>query len=399
MFAHFDTARQSLRRFSDEVDVDALTPAEARAAVTEVAAVEKAAAGLRLRLLRRLENDGPTVDWLAKETGQSKAEAARDVDAASKVRPATDQALRDGELSADQAREVASAADADPTEESALLDSARNESMAELRRKAKRVRAAATDDAEKERRAHAERDLSSHADPETGKSTITVTGPGGKVAKVLAFLEPFAQAEFDKARKEGRRERRGALLFDALLAALGLAADRRIGHHDTAPTPGPVAKVLVRVDATALQRGHTVAGETCEIDGLGPVPVAALRDFLPDAAIYLIVENGQNVFNVTNLARGTNAHQQVVLEWLGLECARQGCGATRNLQIDHRVEWSKIKVTELANLDPLCTPDHRRKTHQGWALVNGRGRRPMVPPDHPDHPANSPPANAPPKAA
>jgi hypothetical protein len=393
MFVDLTSARQSLRRFSDTVDLDALTPAEARAAVEEYAAIEKAAACGRLRMLRRLEDHPTTVDWLAKKTGQSKAQAARDVEAASKVRPATDQALKDGELSADQAREVTSGADADPTEERALLDSARNESMAELRRKAKKVRAAATDDAEKEKRAQAERDVRSQSDPETAKSTITVEGPGGKVGEMLTLLEPFVQAEFDKARIEGRRERRGALQFDGLLAALRLAADRRIGRHDTAPSPGALAKMLVRVDATALSRGHTIAGETCEIDGLGPVPVAALRDFLPDAAIYLIVENGRDVFNVTNLARRANAHQQVVLEWLGLECTRQGCGATRNLQVDHRVEWNKIHLTELANLDVLCTPDHRRKTHERWALVDGRGRRPMVPPDHPDHPANAPPAS------
>jgi hypothetical protein len=396
MFANLTSARRSLRRFSDTVDLDALTPAEVRAVVDQASAVEKAAAGVRLRALRHIDTDPSTVDWLARKTGQSKAQAARDVEAASKVRPATDQALKDGELSADQAREVASGADADPAEERSLLDSARRESMAELRRKAKKVRAAATDDAEKEKQAQAERDVRSESDPETGKSTITVEGPGGKVAKMLAFLEPFTQAEFERARKEGRRERRGALQFDALLAALGLAADRRIGRDDTAPSPGALAKMLVRVDATALQRGRTVAGESCEIDGLGPVPVAALRDLLPDAAIYLIVENGRDVFNVTNLARGTNAHQKVVLEWLGVECARQGCGATRNLQIDHRQDWAKVHVTELANLDWLCTPDHRRKTHQGWSLVEGTGRRPMVPPDHPDHPANSPPANAPP---
>jgi hypothetical protein len=135
-----------------------------------------------------------------------------------------------------------------------------------------------------------------------------------------------------------------------------------------------------------MARGHTRAGETCEIDGLGPVPVAALRDLLPQAAIDLIVTNGVDVWNVTHLGRRATARQQVVLDWLGVECTRAGCGATRHLQVDHRVEWARVKVTELANLDWLCVPCHRRKTHQGWALVDGTGKRPMVPPDHPDHP-------------
>jgi hypothetical protein len=49
---------------------------------------------------------------------------------------------------------------------------------------------------------------------------------------------------------------------------------------------------------------------------------------------------------------------------------------------------SDDQVTELANLDPLCGHHHRLKTHDGWALIAGVGKRPMVPPDDPRHPAN-----------
>ena len=112
-------------------------------------------------------------------------------------------------------------------------------------------------------------------------------------------------------------------------------------------------------------------------------------------AIDLIISSGIDVFNVTHFGRNANVRQRVVLDWLGEQCTRLGCGATRHLQIDHRVEWSTIKVTELANLDKLCGPDHDRKTHEGWALVAGTGRRRMVPPDAPDHPANAPPTDTP----
>ena len=161
---------------------------------------------------------------------------------------------------------------------------------------------------------------------------------------------------------------------------------------------GPPVNILVRVDLTTILRGHAIAGETCEIDGLGPVPLAALREWFPQAAIDLIITKGVDVFNVTHLGRNVNARQQTVMDWLGEQCTRLGCGATRKLQIDHRVDWHKIHITEIANLDKLCIPDHNRKTREGWSLVEGTGRRRMVPPDHPDHPANAPPANAPPAA-
>jgi len=57
-------------------------------------------------------------------------------------------------------------------------------------------------------------------------------------------------------------------------------------------------------------------------------------------------------------------------------------------EIDHRKPFADDQVTELGNLDPLCGHDHDLKTHEGWALVEGTGRRPMVPPDDPRHPGN-----------
>ncbi len=398
MFDLLTTARRSLRQFNETVDPASVSPIEAKAAIESLAELEKLTAGAKLRLLRALEPDAATVDWLGRTTGRTKRDAERDVEAAQQVKPATDQALRDGQLSAEQAREVASAADADPGAEQELLDTARNASVSELKRKAKKTRGAATDDAEKERRARKERELSTGIDEETGKGWWHVSGPAGDVARMNAVLEPFVQAEFDKARREGRHESRGAYAFDALKAALGLASTRRSGRAEPDGPVGQPARILVRVDATAMKRGHTVAGETCEIDGLGPVPVAALRELLPDAAIELIVTNGENVWNITHLGRRANAHQQVVLDWLGGECSREGCGATRNLQVDHRIDWASIHITELMNLDWMCVREHRLKTHHGWALVPGKGKRRMVPPDDPDHPANSPPAGARPAA-
>jgi hypothetical protein len=39
----------------------------------------------------------------------------------------------------------------------------------------------------------------------------------------------------------------------------------------------------------------------------------------------------------------------------------------------------------------LCGHDHHLKTHCGWSLVTGKGRRLMVPPDDPRHPKYRPP--------
>ena len=412
-FAPLAEVEAGLRRFCADLDPDGLSPVQAAEGIERLAALDRLSTGARLRLARRIdesvagdEGEGSKARWLAKHTGQSPKEAEKDLAASEKLDEleATAEALRNGELSPTQAHEVTSGAGADPSAELELLDTAKNASVPELKRKAKKVRAAATNAEEKAKRAEENRDLFSGVDEDEGEGWFHGKGPATTIAELLALLEPWVQAEFDKARRAGRRERRGALMFDALLTALRFAAACRNGKMtgrgaDGAPASGPVGPpvtILGRVDVTALLRGATVAGEVCEIDGLGPVSVEALRALLPQAAIDLIITNGVDVFNVTHFGRRATARQQVVLDWIGGQCTRQGCGATRHLQVDHRIDWAHTHLTELRALDWLCVPCHRRKTHQGWALVDGTGRRPMVPPEDPAHPKK---ANAPPEAS
>ena len=51
-------------------------------------------------------------------------------------------------------------------------------------------------------------------------------------------------------------------------------------------------------------------------------------------------------------------------------------------------EYRKTKHTRLDELRFLCDPDHDLKTRFGWALLEGPGVQPMVPPDDPRHPNN-----------
>ena len=405
-FAPVRAARLGVTPFLKGLEPERYTGAEAAEGIKEIAKLERLLAGARIRLAKRIDDsvsgaegeDGPE-SWLAKQTGQSPKDAAKDIDTSKTLDDldATDEALANGDLSPTQAHEVSSAAATDPSAEKGLLETAKSSSVPELRRKAKKVRAAATNNEDKAKAAHENRDLYSGVDEETGEAWFHGKGPADRVAQILAHLEPWIQAEFAKARREGRYERRGAYAFDALGEALAFAAECRAGGTGSAPAGqsrvGPPATILVQADLTAIRRGHTIPGETCEIDGLGPVSIEALRAFLPQAAIDLILTDGIDVFNVTHFGRRANAKQQVVLDWFGGECSRRGCTATRHLQVDHRIDWATIKITELRNLDWLCVDCHRRKTHHGWALVHGKGKRRMVPPDDPAHPKNS---NAPP---
>jgi hypothetical protein len=130
--------------------------------------------------------------------------------------------------------------------------------------------------------------------------------------------------------------------------------------------------------------------ERCEIAGLGPIPVEVARELLGDAILKLVITRGVDVANITHLGRSPTVAQQVALWWSARECQRDICTRAERLENDHRHEWHKCHETRLQNIDPLCGYDHWLKTTKGWALVEGTGKRAMVPPDDPRHPKNKP---------
>ncbi|WP_426571870.1 HNH endonuclease signature motif containing protein [Aquihabitans sp. McL0605] len=169
-------------------------------------------------------------------------------------------------------------------------------------------------------------------------------------------------------------------------------ATARATASATAPRPSPPAaapkppggnnvKVIVRIDHAALARGHTIAGETCEVAGLGPIPVSAAKELMRDAFLAAVVTKGRDVVNVAHLGRGLSAHQRTAIEAMGLRCTNIACNKTIAIQIDHRVPYATEQITELSNQDPLCPDCHRRKTHHGWNLEPGHGARAFLPPD------------------
>lgn len=439
MFRVLRAVRAQLRGLARTLDPDRLTVEDAARAIGELAAIERSAAGMRLLLARRVDNaslfgqsgDRSAAEWLAKQTGQSTRDAQDELACSRRLKelPGAQDAVRNGELSPDQAKAVADGAAADPDAEDDLLDTARRGSLGELERKAKARKAAALGDDEARRRAaHKKRGFAMGTNAQ-GEGWGRFNGPADFVVRLKARLKPWLDAEFARARDEGRRERPDAYAYDALRQMLGLADDdaarpavahrdaptdprgpgadddpNRPGTGEDPPPPAPAGRgtdvrLILRVDVTAIRRGHTQAGELCDVAGLGPIPLADLRRFLPQAAIDIVVTNGVDAFNVTHLGRRTTARQQTVLDLLNIGCTRLGCNATEHLQVDHRIDWAHIHVTELANLDWLCPHDHRLKTHHGWQLEPGTGTRRLLPPDQQwwtsDHHGPDPPGDPP----
>jgi hypothetical protein len=331
------------------------------------------------------EGDPTAASWVARTTGSSMSDAIGTVATARQLEelPVTAAAVRAGRLSPDQAKEVAGAAIADRLAEHRLLDQAAKGSLDELRNECKRTRAAADPDPEAtHRRIHKARHVRTRTDTD-GTWVMTVRGTPASGARILAGLRHRGDVIFREAHRAGRREPGEAYLFDALEE---LCADPGAGADRTPLPKGASAKVIARVDWPALVRGRVVAGETCEIAGVGPVPVSIMRELCEDAFLAVVLTKGTDICSVTHLGRRHTALQVTALQWRDPECTRLGCSNTVRLEYDHREDWADTHVTKVDASDRLCKHDHRLKTEKGWLLEDGTGKRRLLPPDHPDHP-------------
>lgn len=434
--------RRSALALASRLDPDTMSGEAAARAVQELSVAEKAVATTRMFLALRVaktdawrgQGHGSAADWLAAQCGLTVTEAHRQLGTAQKAKKLskTKKAMDEGKLSPGQADSVTNGASADPTAEDDLLSSAANDTAKNLKDKAAKARAAATDTKERHRRIRRERTMRMRTDAD-GAFNLWLKGPALDGARLAAMLKPFQEEAFRTARSrwtlDGVKDTFDNREYDAFFNLLdhlsNLAATATHLTNQTpntpdapagAPPPGspppgspspgappdPLAgltdaqrraltrklpggnntKIIINIDLTALRRGHTTSGETCHIEGLGPIPVEVAQQLLSDAFIAAVIKDGTTIGKVTHLGRGLNAHQRTAIETGGLRCTNIACNHTIAIQIDHRTPYATNPITHLANQDPLCPQCHRQKTHHGWHLQPGTGPRPLLPPHH-----------------
>jgi hypothetical protein len=132
--------------------------------------------------------------------------------------------------------------------------------------------------------------------------------------------------------------------------------------------------VHVRVDHSALIRGHRHGDELCEIDGIGPIPVATARALSSDAILAAVLTEGADVKAVAHFGRTIPTRLRTALRARDTECAVPGCHSRHRLEIDHIEPFAEGGPTSLDNLVRLCRPHHHMKTNLGFRLIGGPGR-------------------------
>src|SRR4051794_36179348 len=380
------------------LDVDAVAASDATRMWELFSGITRFGSAGTTLLARRVEDSGSwhrtdahsAAEHLAKLAGSSLSEAQQLLQTSKRIQKLalTAAAIRNGELSPGKAHAIADAASVVPDEEERLLDGAAEKSLSDVREACLRAKAKSKPD-DRHNRIHAERRLTQHKDAE-GAWKAFLRGPIDAQAEFKAAHEPILDELFKRARADGKHEPREAYAFDALIEMARRAMGRPTADADEpdAKKKRPPAKyvAVLRLDLEALLRGWVEGDETCEIRGLGPIPVTRARELLGDAILKLVITKGVDVINVTHLGRAPTVAQQAALWWRSPTCTAAACNRTQFVENDHRIEWTKTKHTRLDELDPLCTHHHDLKTTKRWALTAGTGKRPMAAPHNSRHP-------------
>ncbi len=380
----------SLRQVVATLDPSVLSGPDAKRLVEDFAAVERLAGAGKTLAAGRLAQTGAWVgdgshrdvgSWMAAATGTTVGQARQTLETAQRLGglAATESVFRAGSLSGVQVDAIATAASADPSAESSLLEHASSDGVRGLRAACAAVEAAASrDQAARYEACRARRSLR-HRRVSDVEGVLEMRGPLDVTARVMAALAPHEAELFDQARSSERREHPEALAFDALAQmADESAAVAAESNGNRAP-----ATVVAHVDHTAFTRGWTEPGETCQIAGIGAVPVLVVRKLAGDAILKALITDGTDIRSVSHLGRTIPARLRTAIAALYPECVIAGCHVDRHLEIDHNTPVCAGGRTDAENLAPLCHFHHDEKTINDLRVEGTGTHRTLVPAPRP----------------
>lgn len=382
MFDVVEGIAADLRQAVARLDAAALEGPQAAALVEAFATVERLAVAGRTLAAKRVastrvwqrEGHRTPAQWLASKTGLSVGHALGALETAEHIQslPQIKAAFCDGLLSESQAKEVAAAAAADPGAAPALLEAAGRRELVGLREECRRVRAAAEpDEAARYRRLRESRYLRTWTESD-GAVRLSGRFAPDDGATVIASIRARANHIRRHARRRGNREAFEAHAADALVALV------REGPGEA----GARATVHLFVDHAALVRGHANAGERCEIQGVGPVPVAAARAMLTDSILDVLVTDGVDVKAVAHAGRTIPSTVRRGLRARDPVCVVPGCDEQHDLEIDHwRADCAWGFPAGIDDLALVCRWHHYLRTYCGYQLRGGTGRWQWITPD------------------
>jgi hypothetical protein len=313
--SQLDEVLGSIRSVMAGADIEGLEALEAARVVERCAEAERLLAALRVfatatlegKALWRREGFRSAAAWMASKTGTAVAPAIATMEMADRLSrlPVVAAAFRAGLLSEAQAREIAEVASEVPDAQEQLVEAAGKLSLRSLQEECRRVEAAAIiDEDDRHRRVHRSRQVRDWVDRH-GVGHMSFRGTPDELARLRTAIDRRTDEMVVDAVRGGWFEGRDAHRADALID---------LARPDSTAPAGPDSTIHVVGDYDALMRGHTVAGEQCEIPGIGPIPVTLARQLSEDAILKVLVTKGVDVITVAHSGYTVPAHLRTALD-------------------------------------------------------------------------------------
>ncbi|MCA1832106.1 MAG: HNH endonuclease signature motif containing protein [Actinomycetota bacterium] len=357
-----------MREFVTLLDASRLHPQRATELfekISEVARLADAALTLLAGCVEetrvwRAAGSSSAAAWVADRMGAPLGHATAMLNTADRISelPLVREALLAGELSAVQADEISAAAIADADAQETLLSHAATESVASLRERCRDVRAAAIGDENANERIRRGRYLRHWQDRDNAVRIDARMAPDD-AAPLIAVIDARAHALSAEARASRQLETFEAYAADALTSLVDGSSVKTV--------------VNVHVSGSALDRGHTIAGETSRIDGVTPISVGAAKRLAINGFVKILETDGADVRRVVHAGRSIPARLRTVLEVRDPTCVVPGCNRRYGLEIDHVTPFALGGPASLENLVRLCRYHHSQKTLHGWRLEGEPG--------------------------
>jgi hypothetical protein len=366
-------ATVALREALCGFDADVVSGAECARLAGELAATEKACAGVRLLAAARAVsckaheeqgfNDG--AEWLATQAGISPGEAKRNLHTAARLGDTTKEALRSGKLSLDQAEEITNTAIEVPHSEEGLVDLAQRTHLTRLREEGRDLRLAAMHRDqlhERQRKSRSFRHWRNELGMVCFRGALTPEDGVGFVRRIEREAFRLRKAARQKAVEAGVEVQAWeAYAADAFVDMISNpSSDTRSGRSQT--------DLVIVCDLRAWRRGHAHPGEPCHILDGGPIPPSVAKELAEDAFLSVVLHDGVEIATLARFGRHIPAHLRAALDigdppdFTGKKCA--DCHKRHGLQIDHVDPVANGGPTRLDNLQPRCWKDHQAKTER-----------------------------------
>ncbi len=150
--------------------------------------------------------------------------------------------------------------------------------------------------------------------------------------------------------------------------------------------------LVILVDGIALKRGYAAPGETCEIPGIGSIPVAWINQLLPEVHTEMLIHDAVDIRAYATKTRHRTRPVDLAVRVRDRDCTVPRCHRDIS-ELDHIDDYADTHDTSVANVHGMCNANHDDKTYRHATFQRDDTTWNWWPPG--TDPATTPPMTAP----